>query len=904
MGKARLLLLPLFYFLHFFLPSLLGAQVFNVSTPAEFQDDLITAQTNGEDDVINVQADMNITSTLTYTGEQGHTLTINGNGHSLDGGGSAQIMYINTTGLANDTNADITIQNLIFKNGKADSSNGGGLYINTNSKITIKGCTFNGNTAGNYGGGAYVYSGSKLTLTNNTFSGNTAGNYDGGGAFIGTSSGTATLENNTFSGNTANRHGGGAYVFTNDGTITLTNNTFNGNTATYNNGGGAYVWTDSGIPTLTNNTFRENYAAWGGGVYVYAYSAFSDAATLTNNTFSKNSAGWGGGGAAVVTYSATINLTNNTFSQNTGTWIGGGAYVETQNNSATANIYNNVIWGNTANYGGNDGDDLYVDSDYVNDIGTINLYNNDLGPNSNFVTGQSEDLYITNTSKYNHDKNIVGDPKLVDPANGDFHLQAGSPCIDAGDNNAPGLPSTDFEGGARIVNGTVDIGADEYGAGPPAHTLTVTKTGTGSGRVTSDPAGIDCGGTCSSQFVDGTVVTLTVTADAGSVFSSWAGDCQGCGQNTQCQITIDSDKQCTVTFDLTHTVTPSVGSGQGSIDPSTPQTVKHNETVQFTLTPAQCYHIDRVGGTCGGTLNGNVFTTNPVTQDCTVVANFAINTYTITATAGTGGSINPSGNVVVNCGADQTFTITPDAGYRIEDVVVDGQSVGAVNSYTFTNVTSNHTIQASFIQDDGDGVDASVEDGAPNGGDGNADGVPDKLQSHVTSLPSATGQGYITVELREGCSQNENVRAQREDPDDPGYTYPFGLVSFELPCSSARVRVYFHGSNDLRGYIYRKYGPTTPGDPATTAWYTLPGVTFGTATIGGNIIAYAEFTLTDGQIGDDTAVDGRIVDQGGPGRPMAITAVPTMTEWGMIVFMVLAGFTAVYYLRRMRMASS
>ena len=59
-------------------------------------------------------------------------------------------------------------------------------------------------------------------------------------------------------------------------------------------------------------------------------------------------------------------------------------------------------------------------------------------------------------------------------------------------------------------------------------------------------------------------------------------------------------------------------------------------------------------------------------------------------------AISPSGSVSVNAGATQTFTITPSAGYSISDVLVDGLSVGAVPSYTFTNVQSNHTIVASF----------------------------------------------------------------------------------------------------------------------------------------------------------------------------------------------------------------
>ena len=73
-----------------------------------------------------------------------------------------------------------------------------------------------------------------------------------------------------------------------------------------------------------------------------------------------------------------------------------------------------------------------------------------------------------------------------------------------------------------------------------------------------------------------------------------------------------------------------------------------------------------------------------------------ITTHTITATAGTGGSISPNGAVTVNNGENKTFTITPASGYAISDVKVDGASVGAVSSYTFSNVTANHTIHASF----------------------------------------------------------------------------------------------------------------------------------------------------------------------------------------------------------------
>jgi hypothetical protein len=71
-------------------------------------------------------------------------------------------------------------------------------------------------------------------------------------------------------------------------------------------------------------------------------------------------------------------------------------------------------------------------------------------------------------------------------------------------------------------------------------------------------------------------------------------------------------------------------------------------------------------------------------------------TYIITASAGSHGSINPSGNITVNQGSDKAFTITPNNGYSINDVLVDGSSVGAVSSYTFSNVIEDHTISATF----------------------------------------------------------------------------------------------------------------------------------------------------------------------------------------------------------------
>lgn len=76
--------------------------------------------------------------------------------------------------------------------------------------------------------------------------------------------------------------------------------------------------------------------------------------------------------------------------------------------------------------------------------------------------------------------------------------------------------------------------------------------------------------------------------------------------------------------------------------------------------------------------------------------NYIIETRTIAASADTGGTISPSGTVAVNYGASRTFTITPNAGYAISNVVVDNTSQGAITTYTFNNVTTNHMISATF----------------------------------------------------------------------------------------------------------------------------------------------------------------------------------------------------------------
>ena len=132
--------------------------------------------------------------------------------------------------------------------------------------------------------------------------------------------------------------------------------------------------------------------------------------------------------------------------------------------------------------------------------------------------------------------------------------------------------------------------------------------------------------------------------------------------------------------------------------------------------------------------------------------------YTIKATAGAGGSISPSGSVSVREGRDQTFTITPDKGYAVANVKIDGKSIGAVKSYTFENVSRTHTIEVIFMKANGnpqtgvfvdvatgsyyeDAVDWAVENGITKGTDDthfSPDGICTRAQA-VTFLWRAAG---------------------------------------------------------------------------------------------------------------------------------------------------------------------
>lgn len=158
-----------------------------------------------------------------------------------------------------------------------------------------------------------------------------------------------------------------------------------------------------------------------------------------------------------------------------------------------------------------------------------------------------------------------------------------------------------------------------------------------------------------------------------------------------------------------YTITATAGEN-GSISPNGSVTVTEGDNQTFTITANSGYHIEDVlvdGKSVGAV---STYTFEDVAANHTITATFDRNSsgggggttrYTITAEAGEGGSISPSGRVSVTRGSDKTFTISADDGYEIADVLVDGKSVGAVSSYTFKNVRANHTIEVIFKEEAG-----------------------------------------------------------------------------------------------------------------------------------------------------------------------------------------------------------
>ena len=221
------------------------------------------------------------------------------------------------------------------------------------------------------------------------------------------------------------------------------------------------------------------------------------------------------------------------------------------------------------------------------------------------------------------------------------------------------LTVDDGRGGTVSQNVSVVVNAMVY------YTLSISKTGTGDGTVTSNPSGIDCGNSCQAQFSDGTTVILTATPSQGSVFSGWGGDCSSCGTNTYCIVTLTTDLNCSAQFDINQppqinsfTASPSSGTAPLTVNFTCDAVDPDGSVVEYRWDFEGDGQINTIT-----TSNTATFTYNSggtYTAKCTAVDNLgatAVATVTVKVIDGTGGSDDNTAGGCSSASAGYTYMI-------------------------------------------------------------------------------------------------------------------------------------------------------------------------------------------------------------------------------------------------------
>lgn len=255
----------------------------------------------------------------------------------------------------------------------------------------------------------------------------------------------------------------------------------------------------------------------------------------------------------------------------------------------------------------------------------------------------------------------------------------------------PGLTGIHIDGNTIETNSNTFslipvITGNSGGSITPSTTQTITKGGSQVFQIHSDH---DAGYVIDKIIVDNAVNQITFsqsTVDYNYPFSN-----------------IQNDHSIEVSYKIgsipTYAITPSTETG-GSIDPYSQQQVLYGSSLTFTITPNSGNQINQVlvDGVVQ-TMTGNTYTFTNVQAPHTIHATFSsppLPSYSITPQPSAGGTITPATVQSVQTGGSVTFTISPSPSYYTEDVIVSGESKGALTSYTFTNVQENSTISATF----------------------------------------------------------------------------------------------------------------------------------------------------------------------------------------------------------------
>jgi hypothetical protein len=256
------------------------------------------------------------------------------------------------------------------------------------------------------------------------------------------------------------------------------------------------------------------------------------------------------------------------------------------------------------------------------------------------------------------------------------------------------------------------------------HTITASSEANGS----ISPAGL-------TDVVSGSDITFNIAPIANYHIEDVQVDGVSVGAlSAYTFFNVTADHAITAIFDINTYIIAASSTPNGSISPTGSVPVVHGDSQTFTIIPEMGYQIGQLTVDGGIVAPTTSYSFTNVTSGHSISANFIPNTYTITASAGDNGSISPVGPLSVEHGSSQTFTIVAAPGYSIADVLVDGASMGAETSYSFTNIVADHSISAFF----------DLENQAPI-----ADAGPDQC---VESGMAVSLKGSNSIDLDDGIA--------------------------------------------------------------------------------------------------------------------------------------------------------